>query len=155
MEQYTMQLGRRVYNERGVAAIEFAIVLPILLILLFGIIEWSILLYDKAMITNASREGARAGIVFNSGTNIDNDTIKQVVRDYAQANLITFGADGGLNIPDPTRIDLNGNGEFDAGDTLSVRVEYTYDFFILPNLRFLEGFDEIFTLTATTVMRFE
>jgi Flp pilus assembly protein TadG len=33
--------------------------------LLFGIIEFGIILYDKAMITNASREGARAGIVYS------------------------------------------------------------------------------------------
>ena len=50
-------------NQRGASAIEFAIVFPLLVLLLFGIIEFSLILYDKVMITNASREGARAGIV--------------------------------------------------------------------------------------------
>ena len=51
-------------NQTGASAVEFAIVLPILVLLVFGIIEFSVALYDKAMITNASREGARAAIVF-------------------------------------------------------------------------------------------
>jgi Flp pilus assembly protein TadG len=50
-------------NQQGVAAVEFALILFPLVLLVFGTIEFSTLLYDKAMITNASREGARAGIV--------------------------------------------------------------------------------------------
>jgi Flp pilus assembly protein TadG len=42
-------------NESGAALVEFAIVLPLLLVLIFGMIEFSVMLYDKAMITNASR----------------------------------------------------------------------------------------------------
>ncbi len=55
---------KRKPKQNGAATVELAILLgTILLPLLFGIIEFSFLLYDKAMITNASREGARAGIV--------------------------------------------------------------------------------------------
>ena len=50
-------------NRNGTAIVEFAIVLPVLLLILMGIIEFSFVLYDKAVLTNASREGARAGIV--------------------------------------------------------------------------------------------
>ena len=52
---------RLLKGNNGASAVEFAVVLP-LLVLPFGIIEFSLALYDKAMITNASREGARAGI---------------------------------------------------------------------------------------------
>ena len=48
-------------NEDGVAAVEFALILPVLLVLVFGIINYGILLYDQAVITNAAREGARWG----------------------------------------------------------------------------------------------
>ena len=54
------KLGK-INNQNGAALVEFAIVLPVLLMLIFEMIEFSLLLYDKAMITNASREGARAG----------------------------------------------------------------------------------------------
>jgi hypothetical protein len=50
-------------EETGAAAVEFALVLPILVVLLFGIFEfgraWSI----HHMITDASREGARRAVV--------------------------------------------------------------------------------------------
>ncbi len=52
-------------NRKGAAMVELAITLPILLIVFFAIMEFGLILYDKALITNASREGARAGIVFN------------------------------------------------------------------------------------------
>ena len=51
-------------KQRGAETVEFAIILPILLIILFGIMEYGIVLYDKAVITNASREGARSGIAY-------------------------------------------------------------------------------------------
>ena len=50
-------------GERGASAIEFAVILPLLLVVLFGIIEFGFVLYNKAVLTNACREGARAGIV--------------------------------------------------------------------------------------------
>ena len=65
--------------QKGAAAVEFAIVLPLLLMLLFGIIEFSVILYDKAMITNASREGTRAGIVSRWPTKLTEAEIKTVV----------------------------------------------------------------------------
>ena len=58
-------------SQKGASAVEFALVLPLLMLILFGIIEFGLLMYNKAMITNASREGARRGIVYrvNVATN--------------------------------------------------------------------------------------
>ena len=53
----------RLQREDGVVAVEFALILPILLVIMFGIIEFGFVLFEKQVITNASREGARAGIV--------------------------------------------------------------------------------------------
>jgi Flp pilus assembly protein TadG len=50
-------------KENGAAAVEFAILLPLLAGLVFGIIEFGLLLYNQQVITNASREGARAAIM--------------------------------------------------------------------------------------------
>ena len=41
-------------RQRGAALVEFTLVVPLLLMILFGIIEFSVLLYDKAVVTNAS-----------------------------------------------------------------------------------------------------
>ncbi|MBU6995501.1 TadE/TadG family type IV pilus assembly protein [Ferrovum myxofaciens] len=48
-------------SERGVAAVEFALIFPLMLLLMFGIIEFSTMMYDQIMVTNAAREGARWG----------------------------------------------------------------------------------------------
>ncbi len=50
-------------RERGAAAVEFAIILPVLLLVMFGIVEFGTLMYDQIMVTNAAREGARWGSV--------------------------------------------------------------------------------------------
>jgi Flp pilus assembly protein TadG len=47
-------------GERGAAAVEFAFVAPVLLLLLFGIIEFSKAFSDQAALSAAAREGARA-----------------------------------------------------------------------------------------------
>ena len=93
-------------NQKGAAAIEFALISPILFILVFGIIEFSIALYDKAMITNASREGARAGIVYNFPNPISDAEIRTVVSNYCAAHLISFGGGSAVSIvlPDLSQV---------------------------------------------------
>ncbi|MDX5376894.1 MAG: pilus assembly protein, partial [Halomonas sp.] len=59
-----MKAIRSVQRQRGSEVVEFAISASLLFILLFGIIEFSVALFDKATLTNASREGARTGILY-------------------------------------------------------------------------------------------
>src|SRR5262245_20064217 len=47
-------------NDLGAAAVEFALVLPLLVILIFGIIDFGRMLNAKITLTEAAREGARA-----------------------------------------------------------------------------------------------
>jgi len=139
-------------GEQGAAAVEFALVLPLLIILLFGIIEFSIVLYDKAMITNASREGARVGIVCRFGggstSHPSDEEIRDTINNYLQNHLISLGASSTADIPAPTRtVDA-------AGDTLlTVTVTYPYHFLVLPE--FITTLTGAITLSATTVMRME
>lgn len=134
-------------NQKGAAAVEFAIIFPLLMVLAFGIIEFSVLLYNKAMITNASREGARSGIVF-ADPRVSNTDITNVIHQYCSNSLITFGS---ANVPIVT-ISRSGAGT-EPGDNLTVSVQYHYDFLVLPNLieNLMTGLD----LNATTVMRME
>ena len=62
-------------SQIGSAVVEFAIILPILFLVLFGIIEFGLLFANKQMLVTASREGARLGIV--SGIT-DNEIIYRV-----------------------------------------------------------------------------
>jgi len=52
-----------VTDERGQAAVEFALVLPILMALLLGIIQFGIVFNNYVTITDAARAGARKAAV--------------------------------------------------------------------------------------------
>lgn len=146
-----MKTSNIIKSEKGGAVVEFAIVLPLLAVLLFGIIEFSLLFYNKAMITNASREGARAGIVY-SPTRLSKADIQTVVNNYCASHLITFGASSPQTDvdPDPTSSAV-------SGAPLTVTVTYTYEFLVFPNLiKLLQGtYSDTQDLTAVTVMRYE
>ncbi|ACL66340.1 TadE family protein [Anaeromyxobacter dehalogenans 2CP-1] len=60
---------RRARSERGAAAVEFALVLPLLLTIVFGTIEWGYYFFNRQVVINSAREGARAGTLqYASGT---------------------------------------------------------------------------------------
>ncbi len=152
-------MRQKLRAQSGTAVVEFAVVLPLLVVIVFGIIEFSILLYDKAMVTNASREGARVGIVFNvdgSGnyTPMDDGTIRTTVNNYLSSNLISLGNPAQtVIIPDPVRTANPLTGNLSPGGQLTVVVQYTYTFMVIPN--FITSIINPITLTAQTVMRFE
>ena len=133
-------------NQRGVAAVEFALILIPLVLLVFGTIEFSTLLYDKAVITNASREGARAGIVYSYPNRIADGEIINVVNTYCSDYMISLGGNSTIN----TTITRSGNT---SGDDLTVRVSYVYQFLILPS--FIATLSGGLNLEAETIMRLE
>lgn len=59
-------------SERGAAAVEFALVVPMMLLLLFGIIDLGYAINRNTMVNNASREGAREGSYNTSATAYNN-----------------------------------------------------------------------------------
>jgi hypothetical protein len=94
-----MKTNLETRGQRGAAMIEFALVLPLLLIVLLGTVEFSFILYNKAMITNASREGARLGIVYEidgstgdrAGADIARcDGVAARAQQYLKKRLVTF-----------------------------------------------------------------
>ena len=74
-------------NQKGAVAIEMAIVtLFILVPLLLGTIDLAIAIYNQQVLTNASREGARAGIARSS------TSVETVVQNYCANRLIPSGS---------------------------------------------------------------
>ena len=138
-------------NQKGAAAVEFAIIAIIFIILIFAIIEFGILMYNKQIITNAAREGARHGIVFRpEGARIpisdttDQDTgqftkgIDTVVLSYCENFLISFGtSEPEINIS--RAYDDNGTEDIVSNtacelpeDFLIVELTYDYEFLFIP-----------------------
>jgi Flp pilus assembly protein TadG len=119
-------------DQQGAAAVEFALLLPILAVLLFGTVEFGTILYDKAVVTNASREGARFGAVFReTGQEITCGDINNVVLNYTSDHLISLG--GASSVDPPTYPALGGCNP-ESGQELTVNVSYDYQFLVLPNL---------------------
>lgn len=139
----------KVRTEQGAAVVEFAVILPLLLLLVFGIIEFGLLIYNKAMITNASREGARIGIVYRLDRSTADADITNTVDNYLSNYLITFGGTGVHTTqpnPSPTT-------SLTHGDTLTVTVTYDYHFLVVP--AFITNLVGGVQITGVTSMRAE
>ncbi len=102
----TLQLPttERAPFQKGNVLVEFALILPVFLLLLFGVISFSVALYNKTVLTMATREGARAGVKFvpNRTDNIIQSSARAAALQVAQHNLISFGAGITCNVPSPT-----------------------------------------------------
>lgn len=132
---------------RGASAVEFALILPLLLLLVFGIIETSLALYDKAVITNASREAARAGVVMGKTRLADAD-IQRIALNYCDGRLVSLGAQ-----PSSPSVTVQRPANPVSGDPLTVSIAYTFVGFGFAPL--YAAFVGPIQLTATTVMTYE
>jgi hypothetical protein len=127
-------------NEAGAALVEAALIMIPFLLLLFGVIEFGLLLYDQQVINNAAREGARAGIVVSnsrSDTPEFDAIIQTEVINYAKNYLVTF-SDDILEKTDTVITKIKGPkpgpwGQF--GDILIVSASYEYKFLFLSNFK--------------------
>lgn len=139
--------ARRVLRElrRAAAALELALVLPVLLSLILGAVEFNRALLACQVLTSAAREGVRAGSVAQG----DNVRIVTAVTNYlTTAQVPTTGL--------TTTVLVNGSAldaaQAQRGDTVSVRVTLPYrSVNWLPAPRFLGGK----TLVGAAVMRRE
>ena len=130
-------------DQKGGALVEFAIILILLVLLAVGVIEGGLYLYDQAIITNASREGTRAGIT----QKVDTAGITNIVNTYCTNRLITFSA---YVPPVPTFPDGD-NMTKSSGEAFSVLVTWDYSFLLSQ----LFGLGPTKTLNAKTVMYME
>ena len=154
-------------SQKGATAVEFAIVLPLLILLIFGMIEFGLYLFNRHVITNAAREGARAGII-SRPVRLSNEEIETVVLNYSKQHLVTFGEDT-LEIDDVTIKPIDddlGDGfdpatnrcvvfEYELGGNvfrcdLEVRVDFTYNFLFLSTI----GIDTL-NIQSVALMKME
>ncbi|WP_434782505.1 TadE/TadG family type IV pilus assembly protein [Ferrovum myxofaciens] len=153
-------------SERGVAAVEFALIFPLMLLLMFGIIELGTMMYDQIMVTNAAREGARWGSVQSvslahpiscsdvsgiqggptcSGSGSGSNAC-MVASNYAANSLISYQG-GSNNSPTVTVNCMNNNGI-----AIEVTVQYTFQGLGLGSLSAVQGSNN---LSSKAVMYYE
>jgi len=117
---------RRALRRTGMAMVEFVIVLPILLMLVFAIAEFGVLFGRWQTLANAAREGARTAVVFRSSCNSATviAEVRQRVKDYASPLGIVL-TDGEITVTGVC-------GTSTTSSTVSVSKPYTFD--VLPNI---------------------
>jgi competence protein ComGC len=121
---------KKLKNENGATMVEFAIVAFLFFTLVFGIIEFGLLLFNQQVITNAGREGARSGIVARPYEyKVNKESITQVVKYYAEDHIVSF-SDKNFNVD--ASFKLGGDYCTEFQDILTVDVTYEYSFFFLP-----------------------
>jgi hypothetical protein len=99
-------------SERGQSMTEFALVLPLLVVLLFGIIQFGITFNNYISLTDAVRAGARKGAVSRHQPDPVGVTVAQVQ---------TAGTD-----LDPADLQVDVESTWNPGDEVRVSASYPY-----------------------------
>jgi Flp pilus assembly protein TadG len=102
-------------RRNGQSLVEFAITLPIFLLILCGILDFGVILYSRMTVINAAREGARATTLMAGESQA---AIQARAADRAEA------AAGGLGVTTSTTC-----GACKAGDFVTVTVRYDHHAF--------------------------
>ena len=148
----------RARREDGAALVETAFVLPIMLLVCVGILEFGRAYQTWQVVTNAAREGARVAIL----PEYSDDSVKARVRTYLKngglpAAIVDDTAKTNVAITATTiPIDVAGTNTASAA---RIVVEYPFEFMVLQPVAQLvvngSLAGEAFTMRMTTIMRNE
>jgi len=129
-------------REGGQSLVEFALVLPIFLLVLFAIVDFGMAFHAWIAVTNSAREGARLGAVRGPATEIE-QRVRDTTGTLDQANLTVTVT----------------NAEGDPGDSVIVDVSYAYSLMtpMADLLALVSGgtISDSLTLSSTADMRLE
>ena len=135
--------ARSLRSEDGQALVEFALVVPVLLLLIVGLVEFARAWNTQQVLTDAAREALRSSVVANQSFTYAG---MQGVIDQAlvRASL------------DPARATVSMNGfRAGTGTSAQIRIDYDYEFgFFGPLIDWATG-DRSLALTTSFVMRNE
>jgi Flp pilus assembly protein TadG len=132
-------------SEDGVVAVEFVILFPLFMLIILGIVEFGHLFYMRHTLTNASREGARAAVVYTTG---DRKTFAETT---AKAAVVKYLTDTKFMGTVPPATVVAGTK---TGDLVTVTVSSNNGLLLLDIL--VPGLvGKLNTVSAETTMRME
>ena len=119
--------GKFRQDESGSAAVEFALVGPMFVITVLGIMEVGMILSTEALMEGAVRDAARFGVTGQDEAErleiieniISERTIGLVDMDTAQIDVLTYGSFDVIGAPEPFVDSAPYNGVYDPGETYS------------------------------------
>jgi Flp pilus assembly protein TadG len=109
-------------RSRGQSLVEFALVLPIFLLLISGMLDLGLALYTNMTVANATREGARVGVVSPS-TSVVEDRVRAMSSELDQTRL---GVSTTCREPSGSTWVSCSAPLWQSGDTVVVTTTYTY-----------------------------
>jgi Flp pilus assembly protein TadG len=131
-------MNKSITHSKGQSLAEFALTVPLMLLLIFTFLDFGRAIYYYSAISNAVREGARFAIVTNNEDRSHDDEIKSIVIDFSIA----------VNIL-PENIDIDYSGT----DNEFVEITVTFEFSpVTPFLAQLLGGGNTITLSSDTRM---
>jgi Flp pilus assembly protein TadG len=133
-------------------------VLPIFLILLFGIIDFGLGLRAYIALTNATREGARVGAVGEPAGTYPIDCNADPSDDATVVARVCTTLTG-LDLDNVQSVAVDYPDGFQTGNSVAVSAQYRYDF-VSPLAALIHGLtggaiDDSLTLNSTADMRLE
>ena len=137
--------------ERGAVAAEFAILVPVFLLLVFGIMDFGHAFYMKQMVSNASREGARYGVRYTTntaGSHLIPTAFSPTIAAWVTSQYSSLVGDENLQVSPPTGA---GYTSGIAGADLAVTVTATKRWWVLGSLMGGPTTD----ISSTTCMKVE
>ena len=143
-------------NSRGQSLVEFSLLLPVMLIMVFGIIDFGLGLRSYISLTNATREGARYAALGNTAgaypTDCDGSTNTTVV------GRVCYTIEG-LKLADMQTVSVTYPNGQSPGNSVVVSAGYTYNYItpIGDIVDFFSGgtFPDSLSLSTSTDMRLE
>jgi hypothetical protein len=134
--------GAKPRHRRGSAVVEAAVVLPIIVLFLLGILEYGRYVMTLQVLTNAAREGGRYALAHTEPVTIQGTTYGNATSDVT--NIVNQFSAGQKLTGQTIQVyasDTFGNNQgpwTDAGvgDSICVRISGTYNF-IIPKLLYL------------------
>ena len=135
--------ARRKNGEKGQALVEFTLLVPIFLLLLFAIVDFGMGFHAWITVTNSAREGARLGAVSAAQTDI-------MDRVYQTADLPNESTQMTVTVT---------NAQGQPGQSVVVKVDYDYDLItpLAGMVQFFSGnvIGPTLTFSSTAEMRLE
>lgn len=134
--------------QRGAAALEFALVAPLLIILIFGVVDFGMMINSQAVFANATRDGARTGSFFGTKSEITS----VITSETSYLNGLVENVQVNVTCRKPTGTACsNYDLDREPGDTVSVKITFTHRW-LTPGLL---GLPSTSTITKTSEMRIE
>jgi len=120
--------------DQGQSLVEFALVLPVLLIVLLGVLDLGRLYFAYVTVTNASREGARLGMIKPANTaSIQTRTQRESANalHLSSSNIVIECAAYSNNPPYAYSTEQCVEDDLQPGDRIRVTVNYNFQFLSL------------------------